>query len=109
MLKTGFARLDVTPPLGINLAGYFFERPAEDILDPLYASATAFESESARAVVLSVDNLGINAVILDAYRENIAKACDVSPDAVYIACTHTHLGPDLGVLEGKCKNTELSR
>ena len=43
MLKAGFARLDITPTLGINLAGYFFERPAEDILDPLYASATAFE------------------------------------------------------------------
>ncbi len=108
MLQTGFSKLDITPPLGINLAGYFFERPAEDILDPLYAIAVAFDDGEKKAVVLSVDNLGINALILDAYRENIAKACDLSPDAVYIACTHTHLGPDLGVLEGKCKNPEYA-
>lgn len=36
-LKTGYAKLDITPCLGTTLAGQFFMRYAEGILDPLYA------------------------------------------------------------------------
>ena len=60
MLKTGFARLDITPALGAHLAGYFNIRAADDILDPLYVTAVAFDDGEKRAVILSVDNIGIS-------------------------------------------------
>ena len=40
-LKAGYARIDITPPLGVNIAGYFVERIADKILDPLEACALA--------------------------------------------------------------------
>lgn len=101
MLKVGFSRIDITPPLGLNLAGYYHHRPADNILDPLYATAVAFDDGEKRAVILSVDNAGINQDILGKIRDSIAEACNTVREAVYIACTHTHLGPQ--VFEGKNK------
>ena len=40
-LKVGYAQVDITPPLGVCMAGYFHRREAKGILDPLYASAIA--------------------------------------------------------------------
>ena len=34
-LKAGFARVNVTPMLGIHVAGYFKERIADGVLDEL--------------------------------------------------------------------------
>lgn len=95
MLKTGFARLDITPALGTCLAGYFHARPADSILDPLYAIAVAFDDGEKRAVVLTIDNLGIKQDVLAKIRDSIAEACGTVREAVYIACTHTHLAPGM--------------
>ena len=95
MLKTGFARLDITPPLGTCLAGYFYERPAAGIIDPLYVIAVAFDNGEKRAVLLTIDNLGINQDILGEIRASVAEACGTEKEAVYIACTHTHLAPGM--------------
>ena len=43
MLKAGFGRIDITPPLGVSVQGYYEKRLADGILDPLYATAVAFE------------------------------------------------------------------
>ena len=32
-IKVGFARLDITPPLGIYVSGYYERRFAKEILD----------------------------------------------------------------------------
>jgi len=40
----GLYELDITPPLGVNIPGYFESRPAEGIRDNLYARALACEN-----------------------------------------------------------------
>ena len=40
-LKAGFSRVDITPPLGIGISGYYVERHAAGVLDPLEANALA--------------------------------------------------------------------
>ena len=40
-LQVGFARLDITPELGIGISGYYVERRAEGVLDPLEVNALA--------------------------------------------------------------------
>ena len=93
MLKTGYARVDITPSLGIPLSGHFVGRVAEDILDPLRAIAVTFDDGENRAIILTVDNLGIPGCIMDTYRAKIAEACETDAEAVFIACTHTHYAP----------------
>lgn len=93
MLKAGFARIDVTPPLGTTLAGYYETRYADGILDPLLATAVAFDNGENRIVVMSIDIIGFNQKLMNRVRAAIAGAVSTDPKAVFVACTHTHLGP----------------
>ena len=77
-LKVGFARVDITPMLGTKLAGYYYERKMEGILDPLLATAVAFDDGEKRAIVMSVDNLGFPQTLHSMLREKIAAAAGVA-------------------------------
>jgi neutral ceramidase len=93
MLQAGFARLDITPPLGISIQGYFHDRKAEGILDPLLASAVAFRDDERTAVAISLDLIGIDQETCDVCRNVIARRNNLAYESILITCTHTHLGP----------------
>ena len=59
LLKAGFCRMDITPMLGIGIEGYFVDRFADGVLDPLEVNALALSCGENRAVLLSLDNCGI--------------------------------------------------
>ena len=48
-LRVGVARVEITPPLGIPMAGYYHERGADGVIDPLYSKAVVIESDGVRA------------------------------------------------------------
>lgn len=104
-LKVGFSRVDVTPMRGIGISGYTIPRNVEGILDNLNASAVALEAGGKKAIIISIDNLHISTPICDKYREMIAKATGISPEAVFMHCTHTHTGPYVDPTKGLAVNT----
>ena len=55
----GFARLDITPPLGVALGGSWKARDAKGVHDPLYVNAIAFGDGEKSAVLLVADLLGM--------------------------------------------------
>lgn len=91
----GYGKVDITPPMGTPLSGYTYARAAEGVLDPLDAIALAFSDGTNRAVVLSLDIISLRGYF-DLYREGIAAAAGLDPQAVFIACSHTHTGPLVG-------------
>ena len=95
-LKVGFARIDITPPLGVRMSGYSHERLADGILDPLLATAIAANDGENTAVIMSLDLVGIRQERMDEIRHNIAERIGTSPEAVFVACTHIHTGPYAG-------------
>ena len=53
-LKAGFARVDITPPVGVGLVGYYRVRTSTGILDPLLATAVAVsDGETEETIELS--------------------------------------------------------
>ena len=92
-LKAGFARIDITPPLGTTLEGYFETRYADGILDPLCATAVAFNDGEKSAVVISIDQIGLNKHFMKLIKEEIGKNTDLPEEAIFIHCTHIHTGP----------------
>ena len=102
--KTGFARVDITPPLGIPVVGYFEERFARKVLDPLEANALAVSDGENTAVLIAADLLGIEGTAFSsALRSRIASSAGILENAVFLHCTHTHTGPGAGVAdEGRC-------
>lgn len=93
--QVGFARIDVTPPLGTPIAGYYHKRIADGILDPLLATAVAVSDGTETAVVVSLDAIGIAQDECDKLRNIVAERNQIPYEAVFIACTHTHTGPVL--------------
>ncbi|MBQ2743084.1 MAG: hypothetical protein IJF32_09795, partial [Oscillospiraceae bacterium] len=72
MLKAGFARGEITPPLGVSVQGYFEPRTAKGVLDPLLATAVAFDDGEKRAVVMSIDVIGMNMEFMSLLRPAVA-------------------------------------
>ena len=95
--KAGFARVDITPPLGTPIVGYFEARYAKGVLDNLEAQALALSDGERTAVLIAADLLGIEGVAFSGeLRRRIAAAVGIPPEAVYVHCTHTHTGPGAG-------------
>ena len=92
-LLAGFSRLDVTPPLGIPIVGYYKPRFAEGVLDELEVNALALAVEEKKVVLLSVDNCGFSESVANSYREQICEVTGLPADCVFLHATHTHTGP----------------
>lgn len=94
-LNAGFARVNITPMLGIGLAGYYQTRVADGVLDDLEINALALSCGEERVVLLSVDHVGMMREITTDFREHIAEVTGLPMEAIYIHATHTHTGPFL--------------
>lgn len=94
-LRVGFSAVDITPPLGIAIPGYFKVRDAKRILDPLEARCVAFDDGGQTAFLVAVDTLTISADVVAEAKSAIHAATGVGENAVFLHATHTHTGGDL--------------
>lgn len=88
----GFARLDITPPLGVSMIGAG-PRHAKGVLDPLYVNAVAFGDGEKSAVLLVTDLLGMYGKLGHRWPAEIAEHLGLPAESVILCCTHTHTGP----------------
>lgn len=98
-VDVGVARRDVSPPIGVDLCGFIArEGPNTGIHDPLYATALV-ASDAARSVALTVcDLIGLGARTVARLRAAVEARTGIPAAAQMYACTHTHGGPDTGVI-----------
>ena len=54
-LWAGAAAIDITPPPGAPMAGYYHARAAEGVHDPLHARALVLDSGGTRAALVVLD------------------------------------------------------
>lgn len=93
-LKAGFAEMDITPPLGTQLAGWLdVARPAERIRDPVFARMAVIESHGERVGFISLDLLSIRGSDVMDIRQRIEAAANIPAKSIMIAATHNHAGP----------------
>lgn len=92
-MRAGFGKWELTPPMGVELAGYgyYLGRCALSVRDPLYARAVMLEHDGQRQLVISCDLLGLSkAVCEEVFRH--AEGCGVARERVIIVSIHTHTG-----------------
>jgi neutral ceramidase len=94
-LRAGAAATDITPPLGIPMAGYYHARGADGVLDPLYSKALVLESDGERAAFVTLDLISVTRAITDQARTQIERATGIHGSHVMISATHAHTGPEL--------------
>jgi hypothetical protein len=92
-LRAGAAELDITPPLGCHLVGYFQDRIAEDIHDELHVRALALDNGQCTLGLIVCDLIDLPVRVVEGAKARIEEVTGVAPGQVLISCTHTHTGP----------------
>ena len=95
MLKAGFARVDITPPFGNDLSGYYERRLADGTLDPLYLNAVALTVGEETVILMAADYIGIRMDHCAKIRGLIHERTGVPADHIMIAALHQHTSPCL--------------
>lgn len=90
MLKAGFARLDVTPPFGTPISGYFRERHVKGVLDPLELNAIALSDGENTSVLIVADFIGIKLAVANTLRARVSKCLGIPSKNVMISALHQH-------------------
>lgn len=93
-VRVGFAETDITPPGGFPMAGYYHERLAEGVVDPLKAKAIVFRGESEQAALVVCDLIGISIDLSTQIRADAAERTGIPASNIVVAATHSHTAPD---------------
>lgn len=105
----GSSTVDVTPPVGVPLAGYggkerrilpfdlfnkhkyaHFLKPSEGVLDPIRSKAVVLTLGDKKVLFLSVDAIGVENVFFNDVK---AHGAALGIQHFIISATHTHSGP----------------
>ena len=91
--------IEITPEAGVHLSGSGMgeHRPAQSVIDPLYAKAVVFESVGRRLCILALDLTIIAEEFTSAVRQAAAERYGLDPDALMVHGTQTHSAPSCGV------------
>jgi hypothetical protein len=92
-MKAGVAKVDITPPAGTRMWGYFDRLDgAQGVLDPLNARVLVLETGSSRLAYVDLD-LGrtFGPASLDTLRKAAKQESGI--DGLIVQATHTHTGP----------------
>ena len=89
-LQAGFARVNVTPPLGIPMRGYYQVRLAEGVLDELEINALALACGENKIVLMTLDAGAIETPDVNIFIENVAEETGLPKEAIIIHAVHTH-------------------
>ena len=93
--QVGYANVNINPPLGIGMMGYYIPRYAKGFLDDLEASALALSLAEKTILLISVDTCLIETYLCERYCAKIEEVTGVPKENVFLSATHTHTGPFL--------------
>lgn len=93
--QIGVATIDITPPLGVVLAGYGPRKgTATAVGHPLRAEALVCKGpDGAQWALVTSDTVGYPHDLVARVRRQIAGRTDLKPEEICISATHTHSGP----------------
>ena len=96
-LIAGFARADVTPPVGIVMAGYGSRTEGSiGIRDELAATALYLKVGEVEAAVVALDLIMARSEEIAAIRECCRERSGIPGEHILLSFSHTHAGPQMG-------------
>ena len=69
--RVGAAQVDITPPPGTPMAGYYAFRAVGGTLDPIFAKAIVVEQDGTHAAMVVIDLSGTTRPIVEAARKAV--------------------------------------
>ena len=95
-IKVGFSRVNITPPLGINVSGYYIKRIADGVLDELEINTIAINKSDKTILLIAVDTISFGTNYVTNAKNKIAKEIGIPSESIFIHSTHIHTGPRTG-------------
>ena len=92
-LRIGVAEVDITPPPGAPMAGYYVPRVATGTHDPLHAKAIVLESGDTKIAIVACDLVSLPRELSEQARAIVTKKIGLASDHVMITATHDHTTP----------------
>lgn len=92
-LRLGVAEVDITPPVGAPMAGYYYNREATGVHDPLHVKAMVFQQGGVTIAVAACDLVSLPREISEAARIRVQQQIGLASDHVMITATHDHTTP----------------
>lgn len=94
-VRVGFGRVEITPPIGVELAGYgpFLRRRSTAVRSPLWARAVAVDGGDGKWIFVSCDLLGMSEPLVADVMRLVERSTGFAADEVFVHATHTHSGP----------------
>ena len=93
-LRVGVAEVDITPPLGYLMAGYYHERKATGTRDALKAKAIVFRGPKEQAALVVCDLTGIAVDLAFEVRKRASAKTGIPEKHIVVSATHSHTAPD---------------
>jgi hypothetical protein len=86
----------------LYLGGYdgYLGRAAQGVHDDLFARALVLGDEETTVALIALDLVGMSNRHIALIRGSVARRLEIPEAAVFVACTHSHAGPDLQGLWG---------
>ena len=91
--KVGTGVVDITPPIGVSLAGGLRARKATGIGTRLFAKATVFDDGETPLAIVSVDLCVLGRDFVDAATAIVHERTGIPPERIMVTASHTHAGP----------------
>jgi hypothetical protein len=92
-LEAGAAVVEITPPVGYRMAGYFAERLSTGTHDALFAKALVFRQGDHKAALVFCDLVGVPRAVASRARARASAATGIPVANIAVAATHSHTGP----------------
>jgi neutral ceramidase len=93
-LHAGFAREEITPPIGLLMGGYGDRKgTAQGVHDPLWGQILLLDDGQTQAGLIILDLIAVDAAFVDDLRREIEVKIGLPGGNFLIAATHTHAGP----------------
>ncbi len=99
MLKAGVKQVCITPPIGVELAGYGprLARISTDVHDDLMAQALVLDDGQTRIALITADLISISRECAERVRQDVHARTGIPPTHVMVSCSHVHTAPTTAI------------
>ncbi len=100
-MKIGASKVDITPPVGVDLAGYAArEKGSSGIADNLYSKTLVLDDGKEKIAIVTNDLIGLGEKTVNRIRKIAEEKTGIRRDKIMVSCSHTHSGPATIPLKG---------
>ena len=99
MMRAGFAKVRITPPVGTTMMGFGgrdMDHGCEGAHDDIYASALFLEHEGEELLLMGFDLCFLGREEADRYKGAMGRHLDLYPRQILLNTSHNHVGPAVG-------------